>query len=48
MPEPGADGGRRGEGGTAGRRLLWFVALWGAGVAVVGLVSLLIRMWLIG
>lgn len=44
MPEPGADGGR----GTTGRRLLWFVALWGAGVAVVGLVSLLIRMWLIG
>jgi hypothetical protein len=29
-----------------GRRLLWFVGLWAAGVAIVGAVSLLIRMWL--
>jgi hypothetical protein len=28
------------------RRLLWFVALWVAGVAAVGAVSLVIRMWL--
>lgn len=32
----------------ASRRLLWFVALWGAGVAVVGTVSLLLRTWLLG
>ena len=28
------------------RRLLWFAGLWAAGVASVGAVSLLIRMWL--
>lgn len=28
------------------RRLLWFVGLWAAGVASVGAVSLVIRMWL--
>ncbi|CAN7496676.1 DUF2474 family protein [Phenylobacterium sp. LjRoot225] len=28
------------------RRLLWFVGLWAAGVAAVGAVGLLIRMWL--
>jgi hypothetical protein len=30
------------------RRLAWFVALWAAGVAVVGLVGLVIRTWLLG
>lgn len=40
MPEPD----RR----PALRRWLWFVALWGAGVAVVGTVSLLLRAWLLG
>lgn len=29
-------------------RLLWFVALWGASVAVVGTISLLLRAWLLG
>jgi hypothetical protein len=29
-------------------RLLWFVALWGGSVAVVGAVSLLLRHWLLG
>jgi len=28
------------------RRLLWFVALWAAGVLTVGAVSLVIRAWL--
>lgn len=28
------------------RRLAWFVGLWIAGVAVVGLVALLLRAWL--
>ncbi|MBU6166925.1 MAG: DUF2474 domain-containing protein [Alphaproteobacteria bacterium] len=28
------------------RRLGWFVALWGAGVGVVGAVSLVLRAWL--
>ncbi|WP_205599509.1 DUF2474 domain-containing protein [Sandarakinorhabdus rubra] len=30
------------------RRLAWFVALWGAGVAVVGTVGLILRTWLLG
>jgi len=30
------------------RRLLWFVGLWAAGVAVVGSVAWVIRTWLIG
>jgi hypothetical protein len=34
-----------GQGGLA-RRLGWFVALWLAGVAVVGAVGLAIRLWL--
>jgi hypothetical protein len=29
------------------RRLLWFVGLWAAGVATVGLVGLALRAWLI-
>ena len=29
-----------------GRRLAWFVALWAAGVAVVGTVAYLLRWWL--
>jgi hypothetical protein len=37
MPEP-----------HGARRLAWFVALWGAGVAVVGAVSLILRAWLLG
>jgi hypothetical protein len=28
------------------RRLLWFAGLWGAGVAAVGALSILIRWWL--
>jgi hypothetical protein len=28
------------------RRLGWFVGLWAAGVAVVGAVSFLLRLWL--
>lgn len=28
------------------QRLLWFVALWVAGVLAVGAVSLLVRLWL--
>jgi hypothetical protein len=30
------------------KRLAWFVALWGGGVAVVGTVSLILRAWLLG
>ena len=30
------------------RRLLWFVGLWAAGVAAVGVVAYLIRLWLNG
>jgi hypothetical protein len=29
------------------RRLVWFVALWCASVAVVGTVSLILRTWLL-
>ncbi|MCR9176904.1 MAG: DUF2474 domain-containing protein [Alphaproteobacteria bacterium] len=29
------------------KKLLWFVALWLAGVAAVGAVSLVIRFWLV-
>lgn len=32
----------------AARRLLWFVLLWAAGVATVGLVALLLRGALLG
>ncbi len=32
--------------GTRWQRLGWFVALWGAGVGVVGLVSFALRAWL--
>jgi len=28
------------------RRLLWFFGLWAAGVATVGLVSLVLRAWI--
>lgn len=28
------------------RRLLWFVGLWAAGVATVGTVAFIIRLWL--
>ena len=28
------------------KRLLWFVALWAAGVVVTGLVGLVIKLWL--
>lgn len=31
-----------------GSRLLWFVALWAAGVATVGAVAYVIRFWLNG
>lgn len=30
------------------RRLLWFVGLWAAGVATVGAVAWVIRLWLNG
>ena len=39
MPEPAP---------TRARRLLWFLALWGVGVAAVGTVSLILRAWLLG
>jgi hypothetical protein len=39
MPEPSTPP-------SATRRLLWFVALWGVGVAVVGIVGLILRLWL--
>ena len=29
-----------------GQRLLWFVALWLAGVGTVALISLLLRLWI--
>jgi hypothetical protein len=29
-----------------GRRLLWFVALWAAGVLTVGAVAWVIRLWI--
>ncbi|WP_114356722.1 MULTISPECIES: DUF2474 domain-containing protein [Rhodopseudomonas] len=32
--------------GPVSRRLLWFVALWLAGVGTVTLVSLLLRLWI--
>ena len=32
--------------GGMGRRLAWFVGLWAAGVAMVGLVSLILRVWI--
>ena len=28
------------------KRWLWFVALWAAGVATVGIVSLILRIWI--
>jgi hypothetical protein len=28
------------------RRLLWFIGLWAAGVATVGVVAFIIRLWL--
>lgn len=28
------------------RRLIWFVALWSAGVITVGIVSYLLRLWI--
>ena len=31
-----------------GRRLLWFVGLWAAGVLTVGAVAWVIRLWLNG
>jgi len=34
------------ESATLGRRLLWFVALWSAGVGAVVLLSLLLRFWI--
>lgn len=37
MPEP-----------PLGRKLVWFIGLWTAGVAVVGAVALLLRTWLLG
>lgn len=30
------------------RRIAWFVALWAASVATLGLVALVIRSWLLG
>jgi hypothetical protein len=30
----------------AQRRLLWFVGLWAAGAATVGMVAFVIRLWL--
>jgi hypothetical protein len=33
--------------GPLWQRLLWFAALWLAGVAAVGLVGLIIRTWLL-
>ncbi|WP_222182111.1 DUF2474 domain-containing protein [Geminicoccus harenae] len=39
MTEPGQEGGW-------GRRLLWFVGLWLAGVATVSVVGLLLRLWI--
>ena len=32
--------------GEMKRRLLWFVAIWAAGVGTVALVSLLLRAWI--
>jgi len=32
--------------GPLWQRLLWFVALWAAGVAVVGTVAYLLRLWI--
>ena len=29
------------------RRLAWFVALWAAGVATVGAVAFLLRLWIV-
>jgi hypothetical protein len=31
---------------SALRRWMWFIGLWAAGVAVTGLVGLLIKLWL--
>ena len=30
-----------------GRRLAWFVGLWAAGVAAVGAVAYLLRLWIV-
>ena len=43
-PAAGAGVGSKAYGMT--RRLLWFVALWAAGVASVAAVSLLLRAWI--
>ena len=32
--------------GEKGRRLLWFAGLWAAGVATVGVISLILRAWI--
>jgi hypothetical protein len=43
--------GRDGAGATGARgwaaRIVWFVALWLAGVAVVGTIAWLLRLWLL-
>ena len=32
--------------GPLGRRLLWFVGLWAGGVAAVGLLAWVLRLWM--
>lgn len=38
--------GEREAAGPLRRRLLWFVALWAAGVGVVGAVAWILRLWI--
>lgn len=43
MPPPGS----RGDARPLWQRLAWLAALWGASVAVLGLVAWVIRSWLL-
>ena len=46
--EPRLDGGRAADRTPLARRLGWLVAIWGASVALLGAVALVIRWWLNG
>lgn len=51
MRADGQGSGRGGAGGPGARgwakRIAWFVALWFAGIAVIGTVAWILRLWLL-